>query len=189
MKSTYYHSKDYYVTFIETLKRISSMNRPLVENTAYGGLQDHTIMPHMMLPTDIQFLNRMFSFFFCVDAGDFDFEKAKHILVREEPKYLPNIAVFLNRGVVAYGKSTPSESITFSNYPGESSSLEYDWCFFEGYPDEVEDRWGSHLAMLYARIVGHLSRSHLEPPDPFEYVAKVSSGRKSSIRWAKDSQQ
>ena len=119
VKSTYYHSKDYYIAFVNMLKRIFNMNRPLVENTAYGGLQDHTTLPHMVLPHNVQFLNRMFSFFFCVDTGDFNFDKTKHILVREEPKYLPNISVFLNRGVLAYGKPTPSGGITFSNYPGK----------------------------------------------------------------------
>ena len=41
VKSTYYHAKDYYRRFHNSLATISQMNRPLVENTVFQGDRRH----------------------------------------------------------------------------------------------------------------------------------------------------
>ena len=70
VKSTYYHSKDYYKSMHDTLVAVSQMHRPLVENSVYQGIKDSSNMRDMTLGSSNRYLNNLYSFLFCVDAGD-----------------------------------------------------------------------------------------------------------------------
>ena len=187
VKSTYYQSKKYYGKMRDDLREIAKLNRPLIENTAYGGIiKGNTRIDHSLLPTTIKHLNNFYSFLFCVDAGDFDFEAIKPILTSEHPEYLPNAAVFLNSGCVAYAKPDDRGGVTFNKYPNEVSPEDYDWCFMEGYPEDGGSPESSHLAFLYGSLIEHLSKSYLEPPNVYEYMASMSGARRSKLLWARD---
>ena len=186
VKSTYYRYHDYYKKMRDDLRYVSGMHRPLIENTAHGGIKDTTIVPHMMLPTNIRYLNNLYSFLFCIDGGDFSFDDLREILITEEPEYLPSTTVLLNRGVVAYGRPDQRGGVTLTKYPHEVSQGDYDWCFFAGLPTEGGSLEGAHLAYLYGKLVEHVSNSHLEPPNAYQYTEKMSGGRRSSLLWARD---
>ena len=186
VKSTYYKSKAYYKKCGGDLKVISGMNRPLIENTAYGGIKDTTLLPHMMLPLENRYLNSLYSFMICVDGGDFEFMDIKELLKSEEPEHLPATAVFLNKGIVAFAMPSDQGGITFNRYPSAVAPNEYNWCYFEGFIPEGGSLGGSHLAFLYGALVEHLANCHLDPPNAYQYMANVAGGRKSSLVWAKD---
>ena len=163
------------------------MIRPLVENTAYGGITGDTLLHHTLLPSQNRYLNSLYSFMICIDSGDFAFADIRDLLTSEEPRNLPSSAVFLNKGVVAYGVIDRQRNLSFNKYPGEVDSKDYDWCYFEGSFTEGGSLEGSHLAFLYGALVEHLSNCHLEPPNAYKYTSKLVSGRRSSLEWAKGS--
>ena len=185
VKSTYYKSKGYYAKVRDDLKVISGMTRPLTENTAYGGIKGDTLLTHSVLPSKNMYLNSLYSFMLCIDGGDFDFADIKQLLISEEPKHLPGTAVFLNKGVVAYGVTDDQGGFSFSKYPGEVDSNDCDWCYFEGWVSEGGSLEGCHLAFLYGTLVEHLSNCHLGPPSAYRYTAKLTGARSSSLVWAK----
>ncbi len=187
VKSTYYKSKGYYAKVRDDLKIISGMTRPLTENTAYGGITGDTLLTHSVLPSNNMYLNSLYSFLLCIDGGDFDFADIKDFLTSENPQHLPGTAVFLNKGVVAYGVKDDQGTLSFSKYPGEVESKDYDWCYFEGRVTEGGSLEGCHLALLYGAIVEHLSNCHLTPPSAYPYTAKLRSASSSSLAWAKGS--
>ena len=186
VKSTYHNSKRYYDKFHNVLSLISSeLTRPLVENTVYGGLKPSTNMRDLYFGSPNKYLNNLYSFLLCIDGGDFDFENIKKLLTLANPELLPNMAVFLNAGIVAYAKRNDM-SLEFHKYPIEVKNDEYDWCFMQGVKAEEGSSEGTHLATLYDQLISHLSTSHLESPNAYRYTAKMSLFRRSSLIWAKD---
>ena len=186
VKSTYYHSERYYDKFHRVLRQINSeLTRPLVENTAHEGLAPSTNMRDLALCSSNKYHNNLFSFLLCVDRGDFKFESIRKLLNAANPALLPNVAVFLNAGIVAYAKRNDT-GIGFHKYPIAVSNAEYDWCFVEGAGSREGSLEGTHLANLYAQLISHLSHSHLDPPNVYRYTATMSVFRKSSLIWAKD---
>lgn len=182
VKSTYYHAKLYYECFHETLVTISQMNRPLVENTIYQGLNDSSTIRDMTLGCTNKYLNNLYSFLFCVDGGDFDFEKTKNLLISTDVAQLPNVAIFMNKGIVAYAdRHNPGG---MHKYPNEVNSSDYGWCFAELAGSKEGSVEGTHLSFLYGQIISHLSGSHLEPASAYEYIANEVMCRKSSMIWA-----
>ena len=182
VKSTYYHVKDYYRSFHDALVTISQMNRPLVENTIYQGLKDTSAVRDMMLGSPNKYLNNLYSFLFCVDCGDFDFEKIRDLLISTDVQQLPNVAIFMNKGIVAYADRHRAGGT--HKYPNEVNADDYGWRFMEMTGSERGSKEGSHLAYLYGQLISHLSGSHLEPASVYEYIAKELIGRKSSWIWA-----
>ena len=186
VKSTYHHSKRYYDSFHNVLSLINSdLTRPLVENTAQEGLTPSTHMRDLVVGSSNKYHNNLYSFLLCVDRGDFKFESIRELLNSVNPALLPNMAVFLNAGIVAYAKRNDT-GIGFHKYPIEVNNTEYDWCFIEGAGSEEGSLEGTHLANLYAQLISHLSHSHLDPPNVYRYTATMSVFRKSSVIWAKD---
>ena len=99
VKSTYYKSKRHFEQIKNALAKIMEMDRPLVENTAFGGmLRPDTTFRDMVLRSRNRFLNQLFSFLFCVDAGDFAFEDVTAHLQSTDPSLLPNVTVLWTRG-------------------------------------------------------------------------------------------
>ena len=182
VKSTYYHSKDYYRCFHDTLAIISQMNRPLVENTAYQGFNDTPTLSDMTLGSTNRYLNNLYSFLLCVDGGDFDFGRIRDLLVSTDVRELPNVAIFLNKGIVVYADRHGTGGT--HKYPNEVDSGDFGWCFMELTGSEEGSMEGTQLAYLYGQLISHLSGSHLEPASAYEYIAKELIGRKSSWKWA-----
>ena len=185
IKSTYYSHHNTYREFHEKLKIIASeLSRPLVENTAYGGIRENTTIRDMTLSNKNRYLNHLYSFLLCVDGGNFDFSKVSNLLTAVEPELLPSAAVFLDKGIVLYANQNKEGA--FHKYPLEGKDSGYEWCFIQGAEDEESSLEGTHLAALYGQLISHLSNSHLEPPNAYSYIAKISVFRKSSLTWAKD---
>ena len=185
VKSTFYQNQNYYKKQHDALKQISEMDRPLVENSLYGGMKGSTTITDTVRGSRNKYLNNLFTFIICVDAGDFDFGKVKTFLSSVDPSLLPNMSVLLNKGVVLYGKSDDQNTVSVHKYPFEVALSDYDWFFAEGAESEGGSLPGTHLAVLYGALIEHLSNSHLEPPNAYRYTGQMSVLRGSSLIWAK----
>ena len=186
VKSTFHRSKGYYQKMHDDLEKVSLLDRPIVENTAYEGIADNTLLEHMIRASKNRYLNNLFSFLLCVDSGDFDFEDLKPVLRSSDPKLLPSMCVLLDRGVIAYAKKDGAQGFTYSKYPNEVSSEDFDWCFFSASPPPGGSLQGCHLAMLYGSLIDHIVSSDLGPPNVYKYTAQMSCGSRSSLLWAND---
>ncbi|MDD9995189.1 MAG: hypothetical protein OXS35_05495 [Dehalococcoidia bacterium] len=189
VKSTYYKSKGYLQKMTDTLATIAAMDRPLVENTAYKGeIRDDTTIRDMMLGSGNRFLNHLFSFLFCVDAGDFQFEDIASHLRTTHVSALPSVAVLLNRGVLLRARESDAGGISWCRYPTEAPPPDYDWMFAESTaPEASGSKDGSSLAVLYGMLVEHLRNSHLEASSAYGYTRSLMSFRRSTLRWANSS--
>ena len=181
IKSTYYKSKRYFKEMKKALARILAMDRPLMKNTAFGGeLQPDTTIQDVVLGSRNRFLNPLFSFLLCVDAGDFAFEDITAHLKSADPSLVPNVTVLLDKGIMVRSKLSADGRWEIHRYPSEAPSPEYDWAFAESRKE------GPNLAALYAMLIAHLTSSHLKPPNAFSYTHKLLTFRRSTLRWAKD---
>ena len=181
VKSTYFKSKRYFDQMKKALAKILEMGRPLVKNTAFGGeLRDDTTIRDMALGSNNRFLNHLFSFLFCVDAGDFAFEDVTAHLKSTDPSLVPNVTVLLDKGMIMRSQLNADGSCGYHRYPTEAPSPEYDWMFAESVKE------GSNLAVLYGMLIDHLNNSHLEPANAYSYTDKLLTFRRSTMHWAKD---
>ena len=186
VKSTYHRSGNYLDKMHEVLTQISKMDRPLVENTFHGELEDSTTLVDIVRASKNKYLNHLYSFLICIDAGDFDFGGVKDLLTSADPTLLPNMSVLLNKGVILYAGRTGPQGLSFHKYPIEVAHSEYDWCFAESRESAGGSREGTNLALLYGALVEHLANSHLEPPDAYQYTRKLLKFRRSSLMWARE---
>ena len=186
VKSTYYKSEAYFQKFGKSLAKIACMHRPLTENTAFGGeLRGDTTLLDMTRGSKNKVLNHLFSFLFCVDAGDFLFEDVASHFNSTNPALLPNVTVLLNEGALTRTCINEGGEGKYHKYPTEAPSPEYDWMFAESMDSEGGSREGSNMALLYGMLVDHLSNSHLEPADAYAYTAELVNLRRSTLKWAK----
>ncbi|MDE0447941.1 MAG: hypothetical protein OXH96_14855 [Spirochaetaceae bacterium] len=186
VKSTYYKSKGYLQAMTATLATIAAMDRPLVENTAYEGeIRDDTTFRDIMLGSGNRFLNQLFSFFFCVDAGDFQFDDIAAHFRTTCLSSLPSVTVLLNRGVLLRARESDASGISWCRYPTEAPPPDYDWMFAESTASEASgSKDGSSLAVLYGMLVEHLRNSHLEACSAYAYTRSLMGFRRSTLRWA-----
>ena len=188
VKSTCDRPREYYESFRDTLRQIhQELSRPLVENTARQ-ISGNTTLSHAVISSPHKYMNHLFSFLICVDAGNFDLNKITDILNSSEPNLLPNTAILMsgdNPGVVMYAKYN-DKGIGFHKYPIEVMDDGYRWCFIQGKPTSEGSREGIHLASLYGQLFAHLSSSELERANVYSYIKNILAGSKSSLRWAKD---
>ena len=184
VKSTYSASRQDYKGFHDKLAAISKMHRPLIENTAYGGISNHTHMSDMLWVSPHRYLNHLYSFLLCVDAGDFDFGKIRDLLTTSDVNQLPSTAVLLNKGIVGYGDR--ADLGVRNRYPNEAikGDGDWEWCYAATIAPQTGSVEGANLSLLYANLVQHLTRTRLDPPDIYEYVANKVTMRKSSLEWA-----
>ena len=180
VKSTYYKSKRHFEQMKKALATILAMDRPLVKNTAFEGVRGDTTIRDIVLGSSNRFLNHLFSFLLCVDAGDFAFEDVTPHLKSADPSLVPNVTVLLDKGIMMRSKLNADGSSAFHRYPSEAPSPEYDWVFAENLKE------GSSLAALYAMLIAHLTNSHLEPANAYSYTDNLLTFRRSTLRWAKD---
>ena len=181
VKSTYYKSKRHLEQMRKALTTILAMDRPLVKNTAFGGrIQPDTTIRDIVLGSRNKFLNPLFSFLLCVDAGDFVFEDITAHLKSADPSLVPNVTILLDKGIMLRSKRNADGRFVLHRYPSEVASPEYDWAFAENLNE------GSSLATLYAMLIAHLTNSHLEPANAFSYTDKLLTFQRSTLRWATD---
>ena len=131
-----------------------------------------------------RYLNHLYSFLSCIDAGDFDFDKIRGLLTTSDVNHLPSTAVLLNRSIVGYGdRANPG---ALSRYPNEAikEDGDWEWCYANTIAPQTGSVEGANLSLLYAYLVQHLMRTRLDPPDIYEYVANNVAMRKSSLEWA-----
>ena len=117
-----------------------------------------------------------------VDKGDFKFVDVKALLKKTDRKKLPNTSVFLNSGVIIFGKLDDSG---FSNerYPDDIEDESYTWYFSPFLPvDEKGSLEGNSLGYLYYSILQHINCSFLEPPNLSNYLTSMMVGRKSLLQ-------
>ncbi len=182
VKSTYSNSRKDYECFHEKLVAISRMHRPLVENSVYQGITGSSNIRDTVLGSSNKYLNNLYSFLFCVDGGEFDFAKISSLLASTDVNQLPNSAILLNMGIVAYANRSQLGSL--HKYPNEVNSSDYDWCFMGTKCPEEGSVEGANLMFLYAQLISHISGSHIEPPNIYEYMTDMLMFRKSSLVWA-----
>lgn len=187
VKSTYYQSKRYFERMQVVLADIGSMNRPLIANTAYNGLESHTLLTDIVLPNKNKYLNNLFSFFLSVDAGDFDFQNVKTTFAESRVAHLPNLSVLLNRGMIMYGR-TQGGQLSVEDYPSTANGSGYDWMFAEGMALDGGTKEGTHLLMLFGALMEHLAWIRLEPPNVGEYIGRMKAYSRSSLVWAGEDQ-
>ncbi len=148
VKSTYSHSRKDYECFHKKLVTISQMHRPLVENTVHQGISGSSSIRDTVLGSSNKYLNNLYSFLFSVDGGDFGFGKVRNLLALTDINQLPNSAIFLNMGIVAYANRSRLGGL--HKYPNEVSSNDYGWCFLETVGPEEGSVEGANLSFLYA---------------------------------------
>jgi hypothetical protein len=188
IKSTYYKSKRYFEAFSEVLEDIRErLYHEEMQNTAFDGINGHTTLRDMTLEKGNRILNRLFSFMFFVDAGDFEFDNISEFCTNRNNRYLPSITVLLNKGTIVWGL-LEEQRLAFNRYPEDIKSEQEDW-FFCPYPGDgsAGSLEGNHLGFLYYSLLEHLSNSYLEPPSLKNLLAKMMIGRKSLVRKARGS--
>lgn len=176
VKSTYYKSQKPIENFCESLQLVKDeMNRDIIYNTFYNGiLKDETLLMDMILSKPNKVLNAILSFMFFVNSGDFDISDFKYCLKKYGNKYLPNFIIFLDKGVIYYGKFVDDKMI-YEIYPEFCEDVKGNiWKFGvnEGYE-------GNHLGFLYYSIITHLNNSQLEPISFISYFNQLLIGSKS----------
>ena len=186
VKSTYRHSEHPYERFSEVLQGIhEEMHRPLIENTAYPTVNRNSAIEDLIINSPNKYLNHLFSFLLIVDSGDFSFEKIKTTLTETDARSLPNVATFLDSGMVVYGYiNTDSQRFDFHKYPMETEDGKYRWCFIQGSETAQGSPQGTHLAFWYAQLIAHLSHSNTGRANAYPYIQDVSVMRKPLIKWA-----
>ena len=183
VKSTYYRAPEHYKDFHDKLAAISQMHRPLVENSTYEGIAPSSNLRDTILGSPNKYLNNLYSFLLCVNGDNFDFDIVRTTLVSAEANHLPNMAIFLNKGIVAYANRRNLGGI--HKYPNEINDGDYDWCFMETIAPEGGSVEGASLSILYGQLISHLAGSHLEPPNFYDYMRNTWMFRKSTLNWAK----
>lgn len=181
IKSTFYSSEKPIRQFSEKISKIrSNLSREEIPNTIYGGLKNTSLIRDILLARQGPTLNRLLSFLFFVDKGDLDLNKVKDEFAGMDVRDAPSFVVFLNLGVLLFGKMEEG-SFIFTRYPAEKISEDFRWylCPFEKVEEGSLE--GNHLAFLYYSLVEHLSQSYLEPPSLGRYVAKMLKGRRTTL--------
>ena len=184
IKSTYYKSSKPIVAFSKTIKDIKeNLHHPEIINTAYQGVKSDTLLRDMVLGKENKVLNRIFFFAIFVDSGDFEFEDVSSFYINYDIKYLPDLVVILNKGIILRA-SFLDETFVVNPYP-EVPKKEQEYWYFSPFPGtDNSSLEGNHLGFLYYSLVEHLANSHLEPPSLKYYLSKLMIGRKSLLKKA-----
>lgn len=137
----------------------------------------------MVLGKTSKVLNKIFSFMFFVNSGDFAFEDVASYYIKRSRSLLPNLAIILNLGIIVYG-TLNDKGFGFHRYPDLEQDINADWFLSPFSVGETGSMEGSHLGYLYYSILEHLSNSYLEPPSFNNFIHQLK-GRKSLLKKAK----
>jgi hypothetical protein len=97
---------------------------------------------------------------------------------------LPDMIVFLDKGIIFYGK-TEDEKLICSRYPEQHEESDYDWCFASIANTDTGSFEGNHLGYLYYTLLNHLVNSYLEPPSLSKYIEKTLRFPRHSLKTAR----
>jgi hypothetical protein len=182
IKSTYRKSSKYVQAFSKKLKAIdSNLKRNMVENTAYGGIKDDSLLHHILLGSSEPYLNQLFTFMLFVDSGDATTDEIAEIYRTRQGDYLPDIAVFLNGCIVI--KANMEDNVMKIYKYHKQAPAEVTWKIIPAPRIENSEATsgGMHLGFLYYCLLNHIRGSHLEGPDPTAYLKDLLIGSKSTI--------
>jgi len=180
VKSTYEKSKKPIKAFCESLKLVKDkMSRETVFNTAYNGeIKNSTLMRDMILQRNNKVLNAIYSFMIFVDSEQFNIDDFKDCEKEFGNKYLPNHIIFLDKGIVFYGRITETRML-FERYPECVDNEENEWLLSAFGTDETKEKAGNHLGFLYYNLLEHMNSSLLEPVNLMPYFNSLFIGSKS----------
>ncbi|MBB6682419.1 hypothetical protein H4O20_13290 [Aequorivita sp. 609] len=178
IKSTYYANKDYLGSFVKSTKNIYDiLNRkdtPHNQLTQEAGL-DFGAGISFQARDKRPFKNPLFKFMFFVDSNDFSINDIKKILNETDDKYLPNLIVLLDRGIVAKAiidKSANSSKIElFPEFINDSNKNEYKWLLVEFKDDK--NKQAINLSFLNFSLNFHLKNCLLMRPDLMKYFGQM----------------
>lgn len=182
IKSTYRKSSKYIQAFSKKLKAIdSNLKRNMVENTAYGGIKDDSLLHHILLESSEPYLNQLFTFILFVDSGNATTNEIAEIYRTMQGDYLPDIAVFLNGCIVI--KANMEDNVMKIYKYHKQAPIEVTWKIIPA--PQIEDSEatteGIHLGFLYYCLLNHIRGSHLEGPNPTAYLKDLLIGSKSTV--------
>jgi hypothetical protein len=182
VKSTYNKYEKPIEMFCQKMKLIKDdMQREEVINTAYNGeLNDNTLIRDMVFTKSNKVLNAIYSFMFFVNSESFDVSEFKRCKEKYGSKYLPNCIIFLDRGVLFFGKLTADQMI-FEKYPEYSTDNSNEWLMTPFGKRDEKDLAGNHLGYLYYSLLAHLNSSFLEPVNLMPYFNHLFIGSKSKM--------
>lgn len=184
IKSTYYRSSKYIQDFSSELKAIdSSLKRNMVKNTAYGGIRDDSLLHHILLGSSEPYLNQLLTFMLFVDSGDATIDEIADIYRTTQDDYLPDITVFLN-GCHVIKAAIDSSALRIKIYKyHKQAPADVTWKIVPA--PRIEDSEatpeGMRLGFLYYCLLNHIRESHLEGPNPTEYLKDLLFTSKSKI--------
>lgn len=180
VKSSYNKSDKPIEKFCESMKLVKDeMKREIVSNTAFGGeLNDGTLIRDTILGKSNAILNAIFSFVLFVNSDDFNIDDFKECQEKYGNMYLPNEIIFLDKGVIFFGK-VENNKIIFNRYPDYNNDKENIWIFSPFL--ENSGNGGNHLGFLYYNILDHLTNSYLEPINLMPYFNRLFIGRRSQM--------
>jgi len=182
IKSTYYKKSKYIQDFSHKLKTIdSNLKRNIVENTAYGGIKDDSLLHHILLGSPEPYLNQLFTFMLFVDSGDATTDEIAEIYRTMQDDYLPDITVFLN-GCIVIKANMENNVMKIYKYHKQAPT-EVTWKIIPAPKIENSEATseGMHLGFLYYCLLNHIRGSHLEGPNPTAYLKDLLIGSKSTI--------
>lgn len=182
IKSTYYKNSKYVQAFSKTLEAIdSNLKRNVVENTAYGGIKEDSLLHHILLESSEPYLNQLFTFMLFVDSGDATTDEITEIYRTMQDDYLPDIAAFLNGCIVI--KATMEDNVMKIYKYHKQAPTEVTWKIIPAPKIENSETTseGMHLGFLYYCLLNHIRGSHLEGPNPTAYLKDLLIGSKSTI--------
>jgi hypothetical protein len=172
IKSSYIKSKKYIQKFSKTLKAIhNDLHHEELINTAFYGITPESTIRDTFLEGKHRILNSIFSFVIFIDSGDFCFSEISSFLASTDNKYLPNLIVLLNKGIIQKARITDTE-VVFTYLPNEPEYSDYEWVFVPIYGDDERSISGNILSVLYLSLIQHLSNSFLEPPSFERFIKK-----------------
>lgn len=170
VKSSYIKSKNYVQKFSKTLKTIhNDLHHEEIVNTVFNGITLESNIRDTLLEGKHRILNSIFSFMIFVDCGDFSFSDIGSFLSSTENKYLPNLIVLLNKGIIEKARITDTE-VVFTDMPNEPEHCDYEWVFVPLLGHSEDSISGDILSVLYLSLIRHLSMSFLEPPSFSRFV-------------------
>jgi len=182
IKSTYYHANKPIEAFSEKIKDIKeNLYHPDILNTAYEGVNDDTLVRDIILDKGNRILNQIFYFAIFVSSGDFKLEDISKHYTNQEIKFLPNLVVLLNKGILLRA-SFQNDRFKFNLHPEDPKNEEEDWFICPIIGADSGSIEGNHLGFLYYSLMEHLANSYLDPPSLEGYLSRLMIGRKSQTQ-------
>lgn len=183
IKSTYFKSESQIERFSEVIESLKKdFDYQEIENTVFGGINKNSLMRDIYLASNNRVLNKLFAFIFFVNGEDFSITTKADYFINRDNKFLPNLCVFLDKGIVT-SMTIKDQKLITNFYPDEINQENEEWCFFPiGDPhNSTASIEANHLGYLHYSLLKHLTNSFLEPPLLDKYLKQNFVTKKSGI--------